>query len=160
MIWGGGLLSLLKSQDTGFYFNTSDPYEPTFYKTDRALLGSIADEVRAKPDGGFFFTYMGSAVGTSPGRLIETDEDYNIIHEFPEDVPGVLGVLAEQFSPHGLSIDWANDLIMTSDFVVPISILKPSTQIQRGNTTRLWKLSTREIISTITIPEVRAPIFH
>ena len=98
---------------------------------------------------------MGSAIGTSPGRLIETDEDYNIIHEFPEDTDGLLNVLGEQFSPHGLSIDWANDILMTSDFVVPISILKPSTQIQHGNTTRLWKLSTRTIISTITIPDVR-----
>jgi selenium-binding protein 1 len=48
---GGGLLSLLKTQDTAFYFDTSDPYNPTFKKSNRALLSSITDEIRAKPEG-------------------------------------------------------------------------------------------------------------
>ncbi|KAM0715628.1 hypothetical protein Q7P37_009126 [Cladosporium fusiforme] len=151
-IWGGGLLSLLKTQDTGYYFDVSDPYNPEFQKSDRALLASIADEIRAKPDGGFFITYMGSAVGTSPGRLIETDKDYNIIHQWPEDVDGTLNILGEQFSPHGLSIDFEKDLILTSDFVVPVTILKPTLGIERADTLRLWKLSDRTITNTITIP--------
>ncbi|KAL2009978.1 hypothetical protein VTN00DRAFT_5785 [Thermoascus crustaceus] len=96
---------------------------------------------------------MGSALGTSPGRLIETDADFNIIHEWPEDVEGTLNILGEQFSPHGLSVDWEKGLILTSDFVVPLSILKPSLGIQRGNTLRLWDLKTRTIINTITIPD-------
>lgn len=145
-------MSLLKTQDTGYYFDVSDPYNPQFQKSDRALLASIADEIRAKPDGGFFITYMGSAVGTSPGRLIETDKDYNIIHQWPEDVEGTLNILGEQFSPHGLSIDFENDLILTSDFVVPITILKPTLGIQRADTLRLWRLSDRTITNTITIP--------
>ncbi|PSN59536.1 hypothetical protein BS50DRAFT_614531 [Corynespora cassiicola Philippines] len=152
---GGGLLSLLKTQDTAFYFDTTNPYQPKFSKSNRALLSSITDEIRAKPDGGFFITYMGSAVGTSPGRLVETDADYNIIHEWPEDVEGTLNILGEQFSPHGLSVDWENNLILTSDFVVPLTILKPASAlgIQRANTLRLWELDTRKIISTITIPD-------
>lgn len=48
---GGGLLSLLKTQDTAFYFDTSDPYRPEFLKSNRAILSSIADEIRAKPEG-------------------------------------------------------------------------------------------------------------
>ncbi|KAL2009979.1 hypothetical protein VTN00DRAFT_5786 [Thermoascus crustaceus] len=48
---GGGLLSLLKTQDTAYYFDTTDPYRPKFKKSNRALLSSIADEIRAKPDG-------------------------------------------------------------------------------------------------------------
>lgn len=40
---------------------------------------------------GFFITYMGSALGTSPGRLVETDAGGNIIHEWPEDVKGLVG---------------------------------------------------------------------
>lgn len=127
-------------------------YNPTFKKSDRAILSSIADEIRAKPDGGFFITYMGSAVGSSPGRLIETDAEYNIIHEWPEDTNGVLNILGEQFSPHGLSIDWEKNLILTSDFVVPVTILKPSVGIQHANTLRLWNLADRTIINTITIP--------
>lgn len=60
---GGGLLSLLKTQDTAFYFDVSNPYRPEFKKSNRAALASITDEIRAKPDGGFFITYMGSAAG-------------------------------------------------------------------------------------------------
>ncbi|KAH7124110.1 hypothetical protein B0J11DRAFT_331026 [Dendryphion nanum] len=151
---GGGLLSLLKTQDTAYYFDTTNPYQPKFKKSNRALLSSITDEIRAKPDGGFFITYMGSAVGTSPGRLVETDANFNIIHEWPEDVGSTLNILGEQFSPHGLSIDWKAKLILTSDFVVPLSILKPASAlgIQRANTLRLWELDSRKIISTITIP--------
>ena len=97
---------------------------------------------------------MGSAVGTSPGRLIETDANYNIIHQWPEDVDGTLNILGEQFSPHGLSIDWEKNLILTSDFVVPITILKPTLGKQSANTLRLWDLKSRKILSTITIPDV------
>ncbi|KAJ5195856.1 hypothetical protein N7449_006335 [Penicillium cf. viridicatum] len=151
-IWGGGLLSLLKTQDTGFYFDTSNPYRPKFLKSNRGILASIADEVRAKPDGGFFITYMGSALGTSPGRLVETDADFNIIHEWPEDVEGTLNILEQQFSPHGLSIDWEKKLILTSDFVEPITILKPSLGVRHADTLRLWDLDSRKILSTLTIP--------
>lgn len=152
VIWGGGLLSLLKTQDTGYYFDVSNPYEPAFKKSDRALLSSIADEVRAKPDGGFFVTYMGSALGTSPGRLVEIDADYNIVHEWPEDVAGTLNILEQQFNPHGLAIDFEKGVMITTDFVVPASILKPSPVIVKADTIRLWDLRTRTIISTIEIP--------
>lgn len=97
---------------------------------------------------------MGSAAGTSPGRLVETDANNNIIHEWPEDVAGTLNILGEQFTPHGLTVDWNNNIILTSDFVVPLSILKPTLGIQHANTLRLWDLTSRTIISTITIPNV------
>jgi selenium-binding protein 1 len=151
-IWGGGLLSLLKTQDTGFFFDVSDPYEPVFKKSNRGLFSSIADEVRALPNGGFLITYMGSAVGTSPGRLVEVDANYDIVHEYPEDVPGLLNVLGEQFSPHGLSIDFEANLILTSDFVVPATVLKPFPVILHANTLRLWDYHSKTIINTITIP--------
>lgn len=149
---GGGLLSLLKTQDTAFYFDTSNPYRPTFSHSNRAVLSSIVDEIRAKPDGGFFITYMGSALGTSPGRLVETDASGAIIHEWPEDVAGTLNILGEQFSPHGLTIDFTRNIGITSDFVVPLSVLKPTLGIQRANTLRLWDMASRTIISTIPIP--------
>lgn len=50
-IVGGGLLSLLKLQDTAYYFDVTNPYRPTFKKSNSATLSSIADEIRAKPDG-------------------------------------------------------------------------------------------------------------
>lgn len=135
------------------------------------MLASIADEVVAKPGkrnvacnrgsfsdrlvgGGYFITYMGSAAGTDLGRLIETDENYNIVRELPDvlDLEGTANILASQFSPHGLSVDFEKDLILTSDFVVPYTVLKPTLGIQKAHTCRLWKLSTRKIISTIDIP--------
>lgn len=149
---GGGLLSLLKTQDTAFYFDVSNPYRPKFKKSNRAALASITDEIRAKPDGGFFITYMGSAAGTSPGRLIETNADFDIIGQWPQSLDNI-NALSQQFSPHGLSIDWKRGWILTSDYVVPLSVLKPSTGIQRANTLRLWKLEDRSIVSTITIPQ-------
>lgn len=100
------------------------------------------------------FEHSAAAAGTSPGRLVETDADYNIIHEWPEDVAGTLNILGEQFNPHGLSIDWDKGLILTSDFFSPITILKPSLGIEHANTLRLWNLASRTIISTITIPDV------
>jgi len=95
-----------------------------------------------------------AALGTSPGRLIETDAEFNIIHEWPEDVEGTLNILGEQFSPHGITIDWERNFILTSDFVVPLSIRKPSTGVVRANTLRLWDLKSRTILNTITIPNV------
>ena len=150
-------VSHFATKDTAFYFDTTDPYRPKFKKSNRALLSSIADEIRAKPDGGFYITYMGSALGTAPGRLIETDENFDIIHEWPEDVDGTLNILDKQHSPHGLSIDWEKKLILTSDFVEPISILKPSLGVRHADTLRLWDLDTKKILNTITIPDVR---FH
>ncbi|KAE8384126.1 hypothetical protein BDV23DRAFT_189518 [Aspergillus alliaceus] len=75
---GGGLLSLLKAQlnlytiavlssdphnlqDMAFYFDTTNSYRPAFKKSNRAILPSIADEIRTKPDGRFYITYMDSA---------------------------------------------------------------------------------------------------
>ncbi|RPA74718.1 hypothetical protein BJ508DRAFT_30569 [Ascobolus immersus RN42] len=149
---GGGLLSLLKTQDTAYFFDITDPYRPKFKKSNRALLASIADEIRAKPDGGFFMTYMGSAAGTNLGRLVEFDKNFDIIGQYPEDVAGNLNILKDQFSPHGLTIDYGKKIGLTSDYVVPLSTLHPSLGIQRANTLRLWNIDKRTIISTITIP--------
>ena len=117
-----------------------------------SLLCPLQFQTLTQHQSGFFITYMGSAAGTSPGRLVETNAAGDIIHEWPEDVAGTLNVLGEQFSPHGLSVDWTKKLILTSDFVVPLTVLKPTTGIKKANTLRLWNLDSRTIISTITIP--------
>lgn len=44
------------AQDTAYYFDTTNPYQPKFKKSNRGILSSITDEIRAKPDGGFFIT--------------------------------------------------------------------------------------------------------
>lgn len=101
-----------------------------------------------------------AAAGTSPGRLIETDNNFNIIGQFPEDVAGQLNIAADNFNPHGLSVDFEKNLILTSDFIVPLSALKPSLGVIRDNTLRLWNLATRTIISTLTIPDVSLPWYY
>jgi selenium-binding protein 1 len=112
---------------------------------------AVSDTTLTQSDVTNHFT---AAVGTSPGRLVETDANFNIIHEWPEDVSSTLNILGEQFSPHGLTIDWEKKLILTSDFVVPVTILKPASAlgIKKANTLRLWDLDTKKITSTITIP--------
>lgn len=97
---------------------------------------------------------LAAAAGTSPGRLVETDSNYNIIGEFPEDVAGNANILADNFNPHGLTVNFDKNIILTSDFIVPLSILKPSLGKISDNTLRLWDLDTRTIISTLTIPNV------
>lgn len=62
---GGGLLSLLKTQDTAFYFDVTNPYRPKFSHSNRALLSSIVDEIRAKPEG--------YAFGVNPKYLLDLD---------------------------------------------------------------------------------------
>lgn len=85
---------------------------------------------------------------------METNAEGDITHEFPEDPAGIANVLGENFNPHGLTVDWQKNVILTSDFIVPLSILKPTLGKVSDNTLRLWNLSARKIISTITIPNV------
>jgi WD40 repeat protein len=94
-----------------------------------------------------------NTLGSSPGRLVEFDSNFDIIHQYPEDVDGTLNILGSQFSPHGLTVNYEKGIGFTSDFVVPITILKPSLGIQHANTLRFWNLDTYTIISTITIPD-------
>lgn len=97
---------------------------------------------------------LAAAAGTSPGRLVETDSDYNVIGQFPEDAAGNVNVLADNFNPHGLTVNFDKNILLTSDFIVPLSILKPSLGKISDNTLRLWNLDSRTIISTLTIPDV------
>lgn len=44
-------MSLIKLQDDAFYFDTTDPYHPSFLTSNRGILSAVVDEIRAKPDG-------------------------------------------------------------------------------------------------------------
>ena len=85
---------------------------------------------------------------------METDAQGNIIHQFPEDPAGTANILKDNFNPHGLTVDWNKNVLLTSDFIVPLTILKPTLGKVSDNTLRLWNLAARTIISTITIPNV------
>ena len=65
----GGLLSALKGQDQVFFFDVSDPRDPTLIRSDNPPA-SITDEFAPLENGGFPVTFMGGANGTQPGRVV------------------------------------------------------------------------------------------
>ena len=69
-----------------------------------------------------------------------------VTHEWPTHPPA-------GFNPHGISISWNHNLMLTSDFVDPASTLDvtPGPVVFRG-TIRVWNFDQRTIIRTITIP--------
>lgn len=143
----GGLLSLLKDQDDIFYFDISDPARPAFASSTRARLSSITDDPVPLPEGGFLVTMMGSASGDAPGRVAEFDRDRQLVGEWPEDPP------TDGFNPHGISIRPEVNLMITSDFINPVSTLVgyPGPLAVRGSI-RVWDLARRSITRTIHIP--------
>src|SRR5262249_1990138 len=59
----GGLLSLLKGQNSIFFFDISNARNPTFIKSTRATQSSITDDFLPLPAGGFLVSNLGSASG-------------------------------------------------------------------------------------------------
>ncbi len=148
----GGLLSLLRVQDgivqDGiFFFDVSTPDDPRFIKSTRAPLSAVTDDFYALQDGGFLVTQMGSNTGGAPGRLAEFDADLNLVKEWPEVPP------ADGFNPHGISVRPEVNLMVTSDFVNPISTINgvPGPPELRG-AIRVWDLAARSIVHSIFIP--------
>jgi hypothetical protein len=143
----GGLLSVLKGQKEIFFFDVSNPAEPKFVSAADPPLSSITDEFHALPEGGFLVTMMGGPQGHHPGRVVEFDQELNLVKEFPENPP------AEGFNPHGISVRPEINLMVTSDFVCPSTTLDavPGGMDFRGSV-RVWELRRRTIVRTINIP--------
>jgi DNA-binding beta-propeller fold protein YncE len=149
----GGLLSVLRGQDQVFFFDVSHPREPQFIRSDNPPGASIADEFGSLSNGGFFGTFMGSPDGANPGRLVEYDAHQQFVQAWPLDPP------ADGFDPHGLAIDEARNLIVTSDFVCPLhTLLVPGggEVILRG-TVRVWDFTKRSIVRTIVVGDPANP---
>lgn len=114
LLVGGGLLSLLKLQDTAFYFDTSDPYNPKFSHSNRALLSSITDEIRAKPEGGFFITY---SEYNPTAKLYVANSKQWVVPRVPHldvslrPMPKVISFTSGPRMLRGLSISWANSSV-------------------------------------------------
>ena len=143
----GGLLSLLRGQDGIFFFDVSNPVNPNFIKSASAPLSAITDDLYPLEGGGFLITNMGSNTGGAPGRLAEFDANLNLVKEWPENPP------ADGFNPHGISVRPEANLMVTSDFVNPIStIVGFGPPVLRGSL-RVWDLANRSIVRTIQIPE-------
>ena len=142
----GGLLSLLKKQDGIFFFDVSTPDLPKFLKSASAPHSAVTDDFYPLDGGGFLITQMGSNTGDAPGRLAEFDVNLNLVHEWPDSPP------ADGFNPHGISVRPEVNLMVTSDFVNPITTLVGfDPPVVRGSV-RVWDLANRTIVRTIHIP--------
>jgi len=144
----GGLLSLLKGQNGIFFFDVSKPRDPRFLFAKSAPLSSITDDFFPLPEGGFLVTQMVSASGGAPGRIAEFDKHLNLVGEWPDLPP------ADGFNPHGISGRPELNLLVTSDFINPVTTLNvvPGDPVLRG-AIRVWDLAARSIISTVQIPD-------
>jgi hypothetical protein len=143
----GGLLSLLQSHDGIFFFDVTDARNPKYIKSTSAPLSAITDDFLPLASGGFLVTQMGSNTGGAPGRIGEFDKSLNLIHEWPDSPP------TDGFNPHGISARPEINLLVSSDFVNPISTLNvdPDSPQLRGSV-RVWDLKARKIVRTVTIP--------
>lgn len=143
----GGLLSLLRGQNGIFFFDVSEDRDPKFLFATSAPESSITDDFYPLPEGGFLVTQMGSATGGAPGRVAEFDENLHLVKEWPEAPP------QDGFNPHGISVRPELNLMVTSDFINPVSTLNgvPGDPVLRG-AVRVWDLKDRTILRTVDIP--------
>src|SRR5262249_31117686 len=149
----GGLLSVLRGQDQVFFYDVTDPRHPAFIRSNNPPQASITDEFAALSSGGFLVTFMGGGNGTNPGRVVEYDAGHNVVQAWPANPP------TDGFNPHGLSIDEAHNLMVTSDFVCPAhTLLIPGGGgvVMRG-TIRVWDLARRAVTRTISVGSPTRP---
>jgi hypothetical protein len=138
---------------SGVLLRVSDPRNPTFIRSDNPPDASITDEFAALSSGGFLVTFMGGANGSQPGRVVEYDAATALVQTWPSTPP------PDGFNPHGLSIDEAHNLMVTSDFICALPTLHVhggSTADLRGSV-RVWDFARREITKTIVIGDPARP---
>jgi hypothetical protein len=143
----GGLLSLLRAQNSIFFFDVSNARHPKFLSSSSGFVSAITDDFLPLEEGGFLVTQMGSETGGTPGRVAEFDTNLNLVTEWPVHPP------AEGFNPHGISARPELNLMVTSDFMLPASSLDivPGDPVLRGSI-RVWDFALRTITRTIEIP--------
>jgi selenium-binding protein 1 len=145
----GGLLSLLKGQNGIFFFDITDARRPRFLFSTRAPNSSITDDFLPLPNGGFLVTNMGSAIGGAGGRVVEFDRNLNLVGEYPAASPADGG-----FNPHGIDADFSKNLLVTSDFINPVTTLNVwQGPLELRSSLRFWNLAERRITRTVFLPD-------
>jgi len=145
----GGLLSVLKGQNDIFFFDISNARNPRFMFSTRAPNSSITDDFLPLPDGGFLVTNMGSASGGAGGRVVEFDKRLRIVAEYPATSPA-----DGKFNPHGIDADFSKNLLVTSDFINPVTTLNIwSGDVELRSSLRFWNLAERRITRTVVLPD-------
>jgi DNA-binding beta-propeller fold protein YncE len=149
----GGLLSILRRHDQVFFFDVTDPRHPEFIRSDNPKDASIADEFAPLRAGGFLATFMGGAQGSQPGRVVEYDPRSNAVRSWPSQPP------SDGFNPHGISIDEAHNLMVTSDFICPLLTLHVHNgdRVDLRGTIRVWDLAQRAVTKTIVVGDPAKP---
>jgi hypothetical protein len=143
----GGLLSLLRGQNSIFFFDVSQPRRPKFLTSAIGTLSNVTDDFLPLKEGGFLVTQMGSHTGGTPGRVAEFARGLQMIAEWPATPP------QHDFNPHGISARPELNLMVTSDFMMPDSSLNvvPGDPLLRG-IIRVWDFKKRSIVRSIEIP--------
>src|SRR6476660_1269655 len=143
----GGLLALLRGQNSIFLFDVSQPRPPSFRVWTSGTLSIITDDFLPLKEGGFLVAQMGSHSGGTPGRVAEFNADLQLVGEWPPNPP------EHDFNPHGISARPELNLMVTSDFMMPASSLNvvPGDPLLRG-IIRVWNFHSRSIVRTIVIP--------
>src|SRR5262249_41074137 len=135
---------LLKGQDRIFFFDVSTPDNPVFLKSTSAPLSAITDDFYPLSGGGFLVTQMGSNTGGAPGRVAEFDANLNLVKEWPETPP------TDGFNPHGISVRPEINLMVTSDFVNPVTTLNLWLgPVEARASIRVWDFQNRTIVRQI-----------
>jgi len=144
----GGFLSFLRRQPQVFFFDVTHPRHPKFVGANNPPDASITDEFVPLSTGGFLGTFMGGPAGTHPGRVLEYDSNMNVVRAWPVPTDDA----HHMFNPHGTSIDEAHNLMVTSDYVCPISTLHAAGGTPHfDGSIRVWNLARRSIIRTIDV---------
>jgi hypothetical protein len=149
----GGLLSVLRGQDQVFFFDVTNPRRPTFVRSHNPLMASITDEFAPLGNGGFLVTFMGGSNGAAPGRVVEYNRASGYVQTWPAEPPD------DGFNPHGIAIDEAHNLMVTSDFICPLLTLHVhggDMATVRGSV-RVWDFAQRAITKTIVVGNPAAP---
>jgi selenium-binding protein 1 len=143
----GGLLSLIAGQNGMFFFDVSEPREPVFLGSTRSPNSAVTDDFLHLPGSGFLVTDMGSATGGAPGRVVELDADLDVVAEYPDPPP------LDGFNPHGIDARPDLNLLVTSDFLNPVTTLNVwSGPIELRGSLRFWDLAARRMTLTVPMP--------
>ncbi len=143
----GGLLALLRGQNSIFFFDVSNARHPRFLFSTSGTRSNITDDFLPLEEGGFLVTQMGSHTGGTPGRVAEFNRHLQLIGEWPRHPS------RHDFNPHGIAARPELNLMVTSDFMMPASSLNivPGDPLLRG-IIRVWNFQQRSIVRTIEVP--------
>eukprot|EP00850_Spirogloea_muscicola_P016244 SM000130S27131 [mRNA] locus=s130:311883:314042:- [translate_table: standard] len=82
--------------------------------------------------------------GGSGGQLVEVDRYSNLVATYPP------APTPADLQPYGVAVTEVQDLFMTTDYIVPSSAYAGSPGLQVMSTVRIWGLSNRTLLKTVT----------